>query len=357
MIHKGARPLSPSEDTADPGNPLPGMLPHGGRLRRAAREEGIPLADWLDLSTGINPHGWAVPPVPPEAWMRLPEEEDGLEAAAAGYFGSSALLPVAGSQAAIQALPALLPPGRRVGMLHPSYAEHAHAWRRAGHQVLPLSPQTVEDRLETLDHLLLVNPNNPSGHRFDLRCLQDWQARLAVKGGWLVVDEAFMDATPEHSLVPRCPQPGLVVLRSLGKFFGLAGARVGFVFAEPGLRAELAAHLGPWTVPGPSRWAACGALSDLGWQEQTREGLARAGARLRDVLSRHGLPPDGGTPLFQWVRTPRAGAIHAALRRRGILTRLFDDPPSLRFGLPGDEMGWARLEAALGALSDAEGRS
>ena len=329
------------------GSPLAPFLPHGGRLRAAAREEGIPLEEWLDLSTGINPNGWPVPPVPGAHWVRLPEEEDGLEAAAKHYYGSPAVLPVAGSQAAIQALPTLLKPGRCVGVLHPSYAEHAHAWERAGHTVRPLAPESIEEHLPALDVLLLVHPNNPTGALFGPARLQSWHQRLADKGGWLIIDEAFMDATPERSLAPICPQPGLIVLRSLGKFFGLAGARVGFVFAEADIRQRLAAALGPWTVTGPSRWVATQALEDLDWQEQTRLSLYEAGARLRDCLDTHGLPPDGGTSLFQWIRTDQARELHQALRRQGILTRLFTEPLSLRFGLPANEQQWQRLEEAL----------
>ncbi|MCG5516062.1 MULTISPECIES: threonine-phosphate decarboxylase CobD [unclassified Ectothiorhodospira] len=331
------------------------FLPHGGRLRAAAREEGIPLEEWLDLSTGINPNGWPVPAVPTSQWMRLPEEDDGLEAAATHYYGSDPLLPVAGSQAAIQALPTLLPPGRCVGVLHPSYGEHAHAWKQAGHTVRALAPETIEEHLPALDVLLLVYPNNPTGALFDPARLQSWHQRLADKGGWLIIDEAFMDATPERSLAPTCPQPGLIVLRSLGKFFGLAGARVGFVFAEVDIRQRLAAALGPWTVTGPSRWVATQALEDRDWQEQTRFSLYEAGARLRDCLDIHGLPPDGGTSLFQWGRTDQAREIHQALRRQGILTRLFTDPLSLRFGLPADESQWQRLEDALKEVLGASG--
>ncbi len=324
------------------------MLEHGGKLRQAARNYGIPLERWLDLSTGINPNGWPVPPVPATVWNRLPEADDGLEAAARHYYGTPHLLPVAGSQAAIQALPILRSPGR-VGVIHPGYAEHAHAWRRADHQVVPLTPEAVEAAVDTLDVLVLIHPNNPTGHRFTSERLLAWHRRLTARGGWLVVDEAFMDATPKDSLIPHL-RPGLIVLRSVGKFFGLAGARVGFVAAEPDLLARLADHLGPWTVTGPSRWVVTQALQDQSWQVKTRRRLHHEAARLTDLLSEHGLAPAGGCALFQWVRTPQAATIQDALARQAIWVRRFDDPPSLRFGLPGDETGWQRLARALGAL-------
>ncbi len=323
------------------------MLEHGGRLRAAARQYGIPLADWLDLSTGINPDGWPVPSIPAETWTRLPEDDDGLMEAARACYGARHLLPVAGSQAAIQVLPRLRPPCR-VGVVAPGYAEHAHAWRQAGHEVVAVGA-ALDDRdlLDGLDVLVLIHPNNPSGRTYAPAILLEWRARL---GGWLVVDEAFMDATPESSLAAHSHQPGLIVLRSLGKFFGLAGARVGFVLAEAALLERLRDLLGPWAVCGPARHVATLALRDAAWQAAARPKLIAAGARLADVLAHHGLPPDGGCALFQRVETARAGEIHAALARRGILTRRFEHPASLRFGLPKNASEWARLDAALAHL-------
>ena len=320
-------------------------LPHGGRLRQAAARYGIPLADWLDLSTGINPQGWPVPPVT-DLWSRLPEDDDGLEQAAALYYGTSDLLPVAGSQAAIQALPRLRP-SARVGVIAPGYGEHAQAWARAGHRVRLLPVAQIDAALPDLDVLVLIHPNNPTGARFPRADLLRWHGTLAARGGWLVVDEAFMDVTPDESLAPLSPRPGLILLRSIGKFFGLAGARVGFVLAEPALTRPLAARLGPWTIAAPARWVAAQALADTQWQVAIRAHLIADGARLASLLHRHGLLPQGGCALFQWVPTERAPQVHEALARAGILTRLFDDPPALRFGLPGAEADWARLEDTL----------
>ena len=321
------------------------MLEHGGALLAAAARYGIEPADWLDLSTGINPAGWPVPPIPAAVWQRLPEAGDGLAEAAAAYYGSACVLPVAGSQAAIQALPRLRA-ACQVGVPHPAYAEHAHAWRAAGHAVAAWDAGLGVD---ALDVLVLVHPNNPSGQSYAQAELLAWHARLAARGGWLVVDEAFIDATPEASVAGLCPRPGLIVLRGLGKFFGLAGARVGFVLAEPALLGALDDRLGPWAVSAPSRWVARAALADTAWQHSARPALLAAGARLADLLRDHGLAPAGGTALFQWVRTAEAADWHDRLARQGILTRLFADPHSLRFGLPHHEADWARLAAALAA--------
>nr|WP_286945054.1 threonine-phosphate decarboxylase CobD [Pseudomonas sp. UBA6718] len=323
------------------------MLEHGGRLRAAAQRYGIAVADWLDLSTGIAPYGWSLPPIPADAWQRLPEQDDGLEALARDYYGSAALLPVAGSQAAIQALPRLRRPGLRVGVVSPAYAEHALAWRREGHLVQELSEGAVERSLERFDVLLVINPNNPSGRLIERTRLLDWHARLAERGGWLVVDEAFMDCTPQHSLAAESQRPGLIVLRSFGKFFGLAGIRLGFVLAEQALLDHLGEQLGPWTVSGPARAVASALLADSQGQQRQRERLSGDGLRLAVLLSAHGLAPAGGTALFQLVGHPHAVGLHGYFARRGILLRLFAESRCLRFGLPGDEAGWQRLEQAL----------
>lgn len=323
------------------------MLEHGGRLRQAARRYGIPLAEWVDLSTGINPQAYPVPPLAPAVWQRLPETDDGLEAAAAAYYGSPHLLPVAGSQAAIQALPACFSPGR-VLTLAPTYAEHPHAWR--AHEVRAVCAEGIAAALGEADILLLVQPNNPDAQRFPRDQLLAWHAELAARGGCLIVDEAFIDADPADSLVPLSGRAGLVVLRSVGKFFGLAGARIGFVFAEPAVLDVLAERLGPWAVSGPARQVTAAALADTVWQAEARRCLARDSRRLASLLDEMGLAGGGGTALFQWRPTPHAPAVHDALAAKGILTRLFEAPAGLRFGLPASESEWARLAAALAQI-------
>ncbi len=322
------------------------MLEHGGRLRRAAQRYGIDEASWLDLSSGINPHGWPVPAVPGEVWLRLPQEDDGLDAAAKEYYGTMEILAVSGSQAALQTLPMLRPP-TQVALVAPSYAEHAHAWQRHGHQVSSVSAAEILQTGTNAQVVVIVNPNNPSGKLFGIDELLSLHAQLAARGGWLVVDEAFMDATPEHSLASRCPRPGLIVLRSLGKFFGLAGARVGFVLAEPAVLRPLAELLGPWPVAAPSRYAAALALRDTAWQRATRERLPLAAQRLADLLQSSNLTPSGGCTLFQWVCCADAVRVHEQLAQQGVLTRLYSAPHSVRFGLPGEEAQWVRLAEAL----------
>jgi len=322
------------------------MLEHGGRLLRAVRQYGIAREAWLDLSSGIAPWPYPIPPIPVDAWARLPETEDGLEAAARAYYGARQLLAVAGSQAAIQALPHLRPTGR-VGVMSPCYAEHPQAWERAGHLLIELDEAQVEGTLDSLDVLVLVNPNNPTGRRVPREQLLAWHARMGERGGWLVVDEAFMDNTPEHSVVQCAERPGLIVLRSFGKFFGLAGVRLGCVAAERPLLQRLADLLGPWTVSGPTRVVAQACFADQTAHPAQIERCAQASQRLAVLLKRSGLAPTGSCDLFQYVRNDRAAHLHDFLARRGILVRLFEYPPAVRLGLPASEADEQRLAQAL----------
>ncbi|MBB5321051.1 threonine-phosphate decarboxylase CobD [Marinobacter oulmenensis] len=326
---------------------------HGGRLNAAARHWGIPREQWLDLSTGINPVAWPVPQLPETIWQRLPEEDDGLAESIRLWCGAPAdacCLPVAGSQAAIQALPQLLP-RCRVGIPVPGYREHGYWWRKSGHQVAPIPLEggaTGDDWLDALDWLVWIHPNNPTGLTLPVQQLELWRRKLAARGGGLVVDEAFVAPGSKASLAAMAGRPGLIILRSLGKFFGLAGVRAGAVLGPEALLMSLSERLGPWAMSGPARHVMARALADTDWQTETLERLVRDSERLRRLLADTGLGESSGTILFRYLVTPDAGAIHQALARQGVLVRLFKSPSALRFGLPGSETEWQRLALALG---------
>lgn len=326
---------------------VPGVPIHGGNLHEAARRYGIPYAQWLDLSTGINPHGYPVPPVPADAWRRLPDDGDDFAACAAQYYGApdaAHVLPVAGSQAAIRALPSLLPRGL-VGIAPLTYSEYAPAFARAGHQLVPLDV-TWDALPEALTHIVVVNPNNPTAEQLSADKLLHWHAQLAARGGTLLVDEAFADTMPAGSLAASTHRDGLIVLRSPGKFFGLAGVRAGFVLAAPALLGALRRTLGAWTVSGPARHAVRAAFEDIAWQQQMRARLDAESARLVKLLQAHGCATHS-TPLFAWTADARAATLHDYLARDGVWTRLFAASGSVRFGLPAGDAEWARLEDAL----------
>ena len=325
------------------------MLKHGGRLLEAAQQYQIPISDWLDLSTGINPNGYPIPDIPALIWQRLPEEQDGLIPAAQHYYQCQSILAVAGSQAAIQSLPLLRCAGT-TGIVSPSYAEHAYAWEKAGHKIVHMQADEIDQSIEQLDTLVLVNPNNPSAVTFSQKQCLGWLENLNQRQGWLIIDEAFIDCTPELSLSKLLPLKGLIILRSIGKFFGLAGLRAGFVLAEPAILTPLNELLGPWALNNPSRFIFTHALRDKAWHERTRQQLEQQSQRLNGLLSQYQLMPTGSTQLFQWVQTQYAAEIHQQLAKQAVFTRLFNQPASLRFGLPANEDEWRHLQEALQSL-------
>ena len=322
------------------------MLEHGGNLRDAAKRFGRDLSDWIDLSTGLNPHGYPAPVVPADAWHRLPEADPLLLHHAAHYYGAPSLIAVAGTQAAIQALPLLRAPSRVV-VSAPSYAEHAHHWAMHGHTMRAVPYSDLQAAIPDCDVMVVCNPNNPTGERVNPERLLDWAGQLSSRGGWLVVDEAFADTEPALSVAQHSGQPGLIVLRSVGKFFGLAGVRVGFVATDSALLGKLADALGPWTISGPAQQICIAALADKAWQASTNLQLAHSSARLHALLASHGIEARG-TALFQWWPEPDANAFWQHMAARGIWVRLFALPGhGIRLGLPPDEQSWRRLDAAL----------
>lgn len=326
---------------------------HGGNLAKALSVFGGKASEWLDLSSALNADAWPVPPIPAAHWQHLPQRSATWSTCCQRYYGHEGLL-TAGSQAVIMALPRIVQ-SCRVWMLSGSYGEHAHHWRLAGHQVIEWSVSELASALQQYpsehlpDVLLLVNPDNPSGQRYPLAQLRQWQQRLQQRQGLLVLDEAFIDTEPEHSWLAQneafAGTRAVIVLRSFGKFFGLAGARLGVVFASAAYRQALAAALGPWPVSGASQWLAEQALDDFEWQQQQRLRLAHQQARSRRVFARCSLLTV--QPLFVTLSHADVMRWHQAFAERRIWTRVFAQQQRLRLGLPNKEQDWQRLQTAV----------
>ena len=282
---------------------------------------------------------------------RLPEpgRARDLAAVAAAAYGAPAavnVVPAPGTQILLPRIASLVPPGRAF-VLGPTYQEHARAAAIAGHEVAEVRSF---ERLAEADLAVLVNPNNPDGRVVSRLELLELAAKLRAKGGLLVVDEAFMDVGPRsEGLAGDVDLGGIVVLRSFGKFFGLAGIRLGFALAHALVAERLEEELGPWSVAVPALEYGIKALSDAAWQAEMRETLAKAAGRLDQAFSRAGVVTTGGTSLFRHVDIDDAGDLFGALGRQGILVRSFADRPTqLRCGVPGTEVEWRRLDVALG---------
>ena len=319
------------------------MRDHGGNIDAARARWGGRAEDWIDLSTGINHVPYPLPPLSAGSWTALPTRTamDGLVAVARRAYGTpAAILPVAGAQAAIQMIPHLRQPGA-ARVLAPTYNEHAASLRAAGWTVEDVS---IPAQLAGADLAVIVNPNNPDGRQHAPADLLD----LSTSVGLLVVDESFADPCPDLSLAGQPPRPGLLILRSFGKFYGLAGVRLGFVLGDEETIGKLSAMAGPWPVSGAAIEIGAAALGDRDWAAATAMRLAGDCERIDALATRAGWSLIGGTLLFRSYRVPGAAAAQARLARHHIWSRIFpwsDD--WLRLGLPGSEAEWARLAEAL----------
>jgi cobalamin biosynthesis protein CobC len=316
---------------------------HGGDLDRARGLWGGD--DWIDLSTGINRLPWPYPapqpPLPAAAWGDLPTASARAmaEDAACALWGANAALAVNGAQAAIEAIPHLWTPGRAAVLAH-SYNEHAAQLRAAGWQVDEVADPAG---MAGADLAVIVNPNNPDGRIWSPAQVM----ALAQTVGRLVVDESFGDCDPALSVAARAGER-LIVLRSFGKFWGLAGVRLGFVLADPATLGRLAARMGLWAVSGPALALGAMALPDRDWADETRARLLRDAVRLDGLAAVAGWRPVGGTGLFRTYETTDAEVAQARLARARIWSRIFPYSARwLRLGLPGGEAEWDRLTRAL----------
>ncbi|MBB3033619.1 threonine-phosphate decarboxylase CobD [Alteriqipengyuania lutimaris] len=318
---------------------------HGGRLDDACAHFGGTREEWLDLSTGINPCPWPVPGDLEPYWHALPDPSAlaRMEGMAAQYFGVDPSLCCAmpGSEIGLRLIAAILGlPGR---YLEPSYRTHAAMFAQAHSVKAPRADDLA-------NALVIANPNNPDGRVTSLATLRDWLALQEAAGGWLIVDEAFADTMPQISMAPEVDRARrLIVLRSFGKFFGLAGVRLGFAIAPSDVISALRDLLGDWPLSGAALAIGEHAYADSAWIDTTRAALAARAAQFDRMLSQHGMEPQGASPLFRLVRAESAGAQFDRLARHRILTRPFANRPDwLRFGVPADEAQMQRVARALG---------
>lgn len=318
---------------------------HGGRID-LARATMPDVAEWTDLSTGIAP--WPYPMTIDAADIRaLPDPADlsRLEALAAKAFGAplDRVMAVPGSDLALRLIGLTL--GGPAAWLAPGYSGHRAMWPMG--QGRPFDRHALHSLANGDGHVVLARPNNPDGWVADRAVLIELAGRLAGQGRWLIVDEAFADAGADDSLA-ACDAPGLVVLRSFGKFFGLAGLRLGFVIAPPDLVRQLRALIGDWPVSGPALSAGLAAYADREWQADQRARLKAGARRMAALLGEHGLAIIGQTPFFTLIDHAERDALFAHLLYHGVLSRPFADQPRwLRLGLPGTEADWTRLEKSL----------
>nr|WP_183650937.1 threonine-phosphate decarboxylase CobD [Brucella daejeonensis] len=326
------------------------IIEHGGALDGAVARFGGTPQDWLDLSTGINPEHFPLPEFTPEIWNRLPDEgllRETLHLARA-YYGTGEGTPIVaapGTQALIQLVPTLGPPST-VAIVGPTYQEHAASFSAAGWQVVQCA--ALDEIPDNAVAAVIVNPNNPDGRTTPRQELLRLARELGARGGFVVVDEAFADAQPNTSVASDAADAPMIVLKSFGKFFGLAGIRLGFAISNAGIVETIRRRLGPWAVPGPALAIACHAFANGKALKDFRARISQRRLDLTAVLERCGLKETGGTALFSLVDHADAHRLYTTLCERHILVRKFDYAPRwLRIGLALDATALARLELAL----------
>ena len=322
------------------------LLTHSGQLAQIAKQFGIEQSQWLDLSTGIAPYHYPIGHIPLSAYQQLPQMNDELISAAANYYGHESLSITNGSQAVIKLLPSLWrdksPHSAIVYLPKHGYKEHQHAWQQAQFTI-----RLYDDELPPLttlnEHcvLVIINPNNPTAKLFTKQEILIYQRHIASLNGLLVVDEAFMDIiTPSQSIISSIDDSNIIILRSFGKFFGLAGIRIGFVLANRHWIAALTDSLGPWQVNGPAQFIAAQALSDNAWHTIQRKRLSQDTLAmvemLQSTLNKNKLHRITRTDLFITIyfnQPQLAPQLFESLCQHAIYVRLYDDKQSLRFGI------------------------
>ncbi|MAM63723.1 threonine-phosphate decarboxylase [Maritimibacter sp. UBA3975] len=308
---------------------------HGGGLDAAMPHWGGTRADWIDLSTGINPSPFPLPQIPSQAWAALPDTGAmaALETAARDFWmvpDGAGVVAAPGASALIARIPALFAPGR-VRIEERTYNEHAAAFSQSGWEVVRDGPAEAR---------VVVHPNNPTGRM--------WSGEDDHPRGLTIIDESFCDIAPDDTHVPaRGAEPGVVILKSLGKFWGLAGLRLGFAIGDAALIDALREMLGPWPVSGPALTVGHAALTDIDWANRTRQRLSADAARLDELMQAKGAEVAGGTALFRLYDVGDAAAWQDRLARGRVWSRVFPyEPRWLRLGLPPEDR-WDQLEAAL----------
>ena len=333
-------------------------LIHGGQLHQVAEQYKIPTADWLDLSTGIAPISYPIPNIPLTVWQQLPQQSSELIAVAKQYYQCQQLVVTNGSQAIIQALPTLYRQknieSQDVYVPYRGYKEHAHAWKMAGYTLHFYQGNLPEiTKLQPNSVLVVINPNNPTGQVFNHEVLSQYQAKLKQLNGLFILDEAFIDVIPNNpSFSSQVNDSHTLVLRSFGKFFGLAGIRIGFLVADNYWCQKFEALLGPWQVNGPAQIIAEHALRDTNWHIEQCNKLnslrIHQEALLWQLFTKKLVKCIQGCDLFltlSFHQHDSAKKIYHLLCQQGIYCRLSDEQETLRFGI-GKEGSIKRLESA-----------
>lgn len=308
---------------------------HGGGVNAAVDQYGGAPEDWIDLSTGINPNPYPIPTIPSKFWHTLPDSQptQDLLSAARSLWNipkDAEIVPASGVSAIIAALP-LVVPSKSVNIVGPTYNEFAASFRDHGSKVTDTAPVQIR-----------VHPNNPDGRFYSQSEVENLHQKLTI------IDESFCDVCPDHSLIHLASQPNYIILKGTGKFWGLAGMRLGFAITTPNIAEKLRQLLGPWSISGPAQFIGAQALSDNAWIANTRLNLQMMAKQFDAVLKQQSLSVIGGTDLFRLAHCDNAQRLYDHLCKHHILTRVFPYSENwIRFGLPANAHDLSMVKRAL----------
>jgi len=334
-------------------------LIHGGQLQQVAQQYNIPIEQWLDLSTGIAPLSYPIPPIMENVWQNLPQHNPELITNAKHYYQCKNVTVTNGSQAIIKVLPALWQQknsdSKHVYLPEFGYKEHAQAWRQAGYQLHFYSDNLPpENNIISNSVLVIINPNNPTGKLFKRKTLVQYQQLMQKLKGLLVIDEAFIDViSSEQSMCSTTENGNTLVFRSFGKFFGLAGIRIGFLIANKNWCSTFNEHLGPWQINGPAQVIAMYALKDVAWHQQQKLKL-NALRKHQEALLWHVIGNDiiadiNGNDLFLTItfyQSTIAEELYNLLCKQAVYVRLTDEKDKIRMGIT-TQCGLEKLKKTL----------
>lgn len=304
---------------------------------------------WLDLSTGINPWPYPLSNIEISDLHHLPTKrsfENCRDSMSAAFLcPADTILPTPGSEILIRLLPTILQPNT-IAILSPSYSDHANAWQRAGFSVIETGNPI--NHLENVDCIVVCNPNNPDGRTFNFETLTTLHSAMRKRNGWLIIDEAYNDLYPHLSFTSQAGSNNLIILKSVGKFYGLAGLRLGALIAPPPVLNAMSDRLGVWSISDLVLNVGAEVYQNSKWKLQTRNRLKEASQRLNTLLSQSGLTIAGSTDLFSFVSTPNSHDLWEHLADNGIYTRRFAwSKTHLRIGIPPSEQAEIRLMNTL----------
>jgi cobalamin biosynthetic protein CobC len=330
---------------------------HGGKLEEIKSAYPRQKLDWIDLSTGISPFSYPTDDKSIDL-KGLPQHQESLMQAACQYYKTQNLTVIPGSMWAIQMLPVLrrlkVTDVRPVLLPKQGFNEHQKSWRAQGYKIEVYNEVPTDQQLNHAQACVVINPNNPTGRLTEATVLKDMLKILTSNGAWLIIDEAFIDPyqilnLDKYSMSNRVADENLIVLRSFGKFFGLAGLRLGVILANKVIQNNISSLLNNWSINNSAQAIGIKAWLDDSWQSKNNKKLALAGERLRLLFITLNYTTVG-TVFFQTLYIKNAKELYESLLSKGIYTRLLDNENGIRFGLPSTELHWQRLKQVLTAL-------